>query len=169
MSGADIERSYRQCMKREVDRERQRRKSKRYGNVRNMAHICDFAAAEAAEESPSWLSDNGAGVERTTAACDGETPETRHRQTLRNARRRLKRRHPELVEVFDLIIRNGRFRKESIFQLLTAAERRLPNLETTQAWNNARLQYWRSLHKLERIFGLKTQPMEDSAAGVSEG
>ena len=143
MSGADIEKSYRQCMKREVDRERQWRKSKRHGDVRNATHICDFEAAEAAEESPSWLSDKGAGVERITAVCDGETPETRHRQTLRNARRRLKRRHPELVEVFDLIVKNGSNRKESIWAL---TQRR------GSQWAVARDRYWDHLKKISFFF-----------------
>ena len=143
MSGADIERSYRQCLKREIDRERKWRKSKRHCDVRNMVHICDFEAAEAAEESPSWLSDNGAGVERTTAACDGETPETRHRQTLRNARRRLKRWRSGLVEVFDLIVKNGPNRKESIWAL---TQRR------GSQWAVARDRYWDHLKKISFFF-----------------
>ena len=144
MSGADIERSYRQCMKREMYRERKWRMSKRYGNVRNAIHFsCDFMDAEAAEESPAWLSDNGAGVERITAVCDGETPETRHRQTLRNARRRLKRRHPELVEVFDLIVKNGSNRKESIWALTRKRHSR---------WTAARVLYWDHLKKISFFF-----------------
>ena len=42
------------------DREREWRKSKRYGEIRNMVHFFDFEAAEAAEVSPSWLSDKSA-------------------------------------------------------------------------------------------------------------
>ena len=71
MNGENVEKVYRQCHKRERDRERQWRKSKRYGNVRNVVHLVDFESAEAAEESPSWLSDNGAGVEAIISACDG--------------------------------------------------------------------------------------------------
>ncbi len=40
--------------------ERKWRKSKRYGEIRNMVHFFDFEAAEAAEVSPSWLSDKSA-------------------------------------------------------------------------------------------------------------
>ena len=175
MSGADIEKSYRQCMKREVDRERQWRKSKRHGDVRNMAHICDFEAAEAAEESPSWLSDKGAGASSTLDAVDwncfgNDDAETVYSRRLSSALKRIRRADPSLVKVFNLIVRNGRFRKESIFQLLTKSERVLPDVERTQAWNNANKLYWRSLRRLGRIFGLETNlPVGDSAAGVSEG
>ena len=111
------EKVYRRCLKQERDRERQWRKSKRKGKIRNVVHLVDFENAEAAEESPKWLSDNGAGVEAIVAACDGETGETRHQRILRNARDRLHRAHPELVEVFDLIVKNGANRKESIWTL----------------------------------------------------
>ena len=117
MNGGNVEKVYRQCQKRERDRERQWRKSKRYGDIRNVMHFCDFEEAEVAEDSPSWISDNGKGVEQIVAACDGETPETRHQRILRNARDRLRRAHPELVEVFDLVMENGENRKESIWAL----------------------------------------------------
>ena len=60
MNGADVEKAYRMSVKRERDRERKWRKSKRYGEIRNMVHFLDFEAAEAAEVSPSWLSDKSA-------------------------------------------------------------------------------------------------------------
>ena len=63
---------YRQCRKREIDRERKWRKSKRKGRFRNVIHVCDFEKAEAAEDSPSWLSDNGKGADDIYAAVDGE-------------------------------------------------------------------------------------------------
>ncbi len=71
MSGAE----YSKALKRERDRERQWRKSKRYGNIRNVMHFFDFEEAEAAEDSPSWISDNGKGVEQIIAACDGGEPQ----------------------------------------------------------------------------------------------
>ena len=172
MSGADIERSYRQCLKREIDRERLRRMSKRYGNIRNAVHICDFEAAEAAEESPSWLSDNGAGESSTLDAVDwncfgNDDAETVYLRRLRAAREKVRRCDPSLVMVFNLIVRNGRNRKESIFQLLTAEERRQPDLETTQAWNSANKLYWRSLRRLEKVFGLKRLCLRGSSEAVS--
>ena len=119
MNGANVEKVYRQCHKREVDRERKWRKSKRYGNVRNVVHLCDFENAEAAEESPSWLSDNEAGVEQIVAACDGDGGESRYTRCVKKARERLRRAHPELVEVFNLIVQNGSNRKESIWRMMS--------------------------------------------------
>ena len=117
MNGANVEKVYRLCQKRERDRERQQRKSKRKGQFRNVVHLVDFEKAEAAENSPAWLSDNGKGANDIIAHCDGETGKTRCQRILRNARDRLRRAHPELVEVFDLIMENGANRKESIWAL----------------------------------------------------
>jgi len=111
------EKVYRKCLKQERDRERQWRKSKRCDKIRNVVHLVDFEEAESLENSPAWLSENGKGVEDIVAACDGETGETRYQRILRNARDRLHRAHPELVEVFDLIVKNGANRKESIWTL----------------------------------------------------
>ena len=119
MNGANVEKVYRLCQKRERDRERQQRKSKRKGQFRNVVHLVDFEQAEAAEESPKWLSDGGKGVEDIIAACDGETDETRHMRCIKIAREKLRRAHPELVEVFNLIVKNGSNRKESIWQLMS--------------------------------------------------
>ena len=113
------EKVYRRCLKQERDREYQWRKSKRKGEIRNVVHLVDFAEAESLENSPSWLSDGGKGEEAIIAACDGETPETRYQRVLRNARRRLKRAKPHLVEVFDLVMENGANRKESICRLMS--------------------------------------------------
>ena len=128
MNGADVEKVYRQCLKREIDRERMWRKSKRCGNIRNSVHIFDFEAAEAAEESPSWISDGGKGVEDIIAACDRAVPgaepdagESHHAQCVERARKRLKRAAPRLVEVFDLIVENGSNRKESIWALMKSS------------------------------------------------
>ena len=148
MNGENVEKVYRLCQKRERDRERQWRKSKRKGCVRNVVHLCDFEKAEAAEESPSWLSDNGKGANDIIAACDGETPEallTLYARKTRNARDRLRRAHPELVEVFDLAIANGsRGRADSIWVLLL--KRRSPN------WEAAKVLYWTHLKKILFFF-----------------
>ena len=121
MNGENVEKVYRLCRKREIDRERQWRKSKRCGKIRNVVHLVDFEKAEFLDNSPKWLSDGGKGAEDIIAACDGETGETRHRRILRNARRRLKRAKPHLVEVFDLVMENGSNRKESICRLMNRA------------------------------------------------
>lgn len=147
MNGANVEKVYRLAAKRERDRERKRRMSKRYGNVRNMVHLWDFEATEAAEESPSWLSDNGAGVEAVIAACDGETGESRYGRLLRKARDHVRNKAPHLLKEFNLIIKNGSNREESIFEL---AKARLPE---RCAWAIAEKRYYRARAKLLRLFG----------------
>jgi len=121
MNGDNVEKVYRLCAKRERDREREARKTKRRGKIRSALHFCflDFEKAEALDDSPAWISDNGKGAEEIIAACDGETPEARYRRILRNARDRLRRAHPELVEVFNLIVKNGSNRKESIWTMVS--------------------------------------------------
>ena len=113
------EAEYSKALKRERDRERQWRKSKRYGNVRNVMHLFDFENAEAVEESPSWISDNGVGVEQIVAHCDGDDGESRYNRCIKNARERLRYAHPEWVEVFNLVVQNGSNRKESIWRLMS--------------------------------------------------
>ena len=61
-----------QCEKRERDRERKWRKAKKRAHLAGIVHY-DFAAAEAAENSPACLSDNGAGVEAIVRQCDSES------------------------------------------------------------------------------------------------
>ena len=112
--------AYRKALKMERDRERSARNAKKRAHLRSVVHIdVDFSEAEFREDSPPWLSDNGAGAEAIVAHCDGEDVESSFERIRRNARRRLKRAHPELVEVFDLIIENGTNRKESIWRLMS--------------------------------------------------
>ncbi len=120
MNGANLEKAYRKALKMERDRERSARNAKKRAHLKSVVHIdVDFSEAEARDDSPPWLSDNGAGVEAIVAHCDGEDVESSFERIRRNARRRLKRAHPELVEVFDLIIENGSNRKESIWTMVS--------------------------------------------------
>jgi len=106
MNGENVEKVYRKCLKLERDRERQWRKSKRYGNIRNVVHLFDFEEAEAAEESPSWISDNNAGEEQIIAACDGG--ETQSDEILPEwARKKIERNLPKIaLDVARLIVRH---------------------------------------------------------------
>ena len=70
----------------------------------------------------SLLSDGGAGAERTIARCDCEMSDpvyglSKYAQTADAARKALKEAHPELVEVFNLILRNGKRRGASIGEI----------------------------------------------------
>ena len=57
MNGENVAKVYRLCRKREIDRERKWRKSKRRRDIRNVVHLVDFEEAESRENSPAWLSD----------------------------------------------------------------------------------------------------------------
>ena len=126
------------------------------------------------EDSAADRSDAGAGVDSMLGVVDwtcfgNDDADTVYARRICSAMKRIRRNSPSLLAVFKLIVRNGRNRKESIFQLLTAAERRLPDLEQTQAWSSARLLYWRSLRRLESLFGIEaTRLRNEPAAEASE-
>lgn len=109
---------YRLSVKRERDRDYQRRKAKQAQFEASHLHL-DFDAAEAQERTPSYLSDRGAGAEAIVAHCDGggASGASRARRCVKAARERLRRAHPEFLEVFDLIMKNGTNRKESIWRM----------------------------------------------------
>ena len=144
MNGANVEKAYRMSVKRERDRERKWRKSKRYGEIRNTFHFFDFEAAEAAEVSPSWLSDKKAGKERIIAHCDGEFSPSHYARCIRKARERVRRFAPYLLDVFHLVVVNGSNREESIGTL--AARRHLDR-------DAAKLIYYRHRERLLALFG----------------
>jgi len=144
MNGADVEKAYRMSVKRERDRERKWRKSKRYGEIRNTFHFFDFEAAEAAEVSPSWLSDKKAGKERIIAHCDGEFSPSHYARCIDRARKRVRRTAPFLLEVFYLIVKNGTNRAESIGELAASRHLGLGAAETL---------YFRHRERLLMLFG----------------
>ena len=127
------------------------------------------------EDSAADRSDVGAGVDSMLGVVDwtcfgNDDADTVYARRISSAMKRIRRNSPSLLAVFKLIVRNGRNRKESIFQLLTAAERRLPDVERTLAWCRAKQYYWDALRRLERLFGLEMHRLrETSAADVPEG
>ena len=123
------------------------------------------------EDSAADRSDAGAGVDSMLGVVDwtcfgNDDADTVYARRISSAMKRIRRNSPSLLAVFKLIVRNGRNRKESIFQLLTAAERRLPDLEQTRAWGRAKQYYWDALRRLERIFGLERFRVRASSAAV---
>ena len=133
---------YLKRLKLERDRERSHRKS-RQGRFESSMLSLDRMTAEIDASKSSVFSDQGAGAEKVYAAVDGEAPETVYTRRLNVARRRLRRAHPKLMEVFNLIVRNGSNRKESICTLMMGRRRR---------WNAARQRYWRHLEKIMKFF-----------------
>jgi len=127
MNGENVEKVYRLCRKREIDRERQWRKSKRCGKIRNVVHLVDFEKAEFLENSPKWLSDGGKGVEDIVAACDAchDLSVWEFRKDL--AREKVKRTDRRLLPVLDLVLENRENRKESIWQLMKMLLRKRRN------------------------------------------
>ena len=127
------------------------------------------------EDSAADRSDAGAGVDSMLGVVDwtcfgNDDADTVYARRISSAMKRIRRNSPSLLAVFKLSVRNGRNRKESIFQLLTAAERRLPDVERTLAWCRAKQYYWDALRRLERLFGLEMHRLrETSAADVPEG
>ena len=123
------------------------------------------------EDSAADRSDAGAGVDSMLGVVDwtcfgNDDADISRRGRIRAAREKVRRVDNSLVAVFNLIVRNSHNRKESIFQLLTAAERRLPDLEQTRAWGRAKQYYWDALRRLERIFGLERFRVRASSAAI---
>jgi len=114
--GADIETEYRASLKRERDRDRSHRQTKQGEFEAAFVSLDQFPAD--AEKFESWYSDGGGGVDAIIDHCDGTTPETLYARRLKNARQRLRRNAPELLEVFNLVVKNGKNKEESIWEMV---------------------------------------------------
>ena len=96
------------------------------------------------------FSDGCAGAEKTVARCDREKTDPEeggnyYTQCENTARNALEIVHPETVEVFDLILKNGKNRKDSVTEI--AASRNLKR--TAATWR-----YWDHLKKISLFFGV---------------
>ena len=109
--------AYERALARERERERKRRATEQ-GRFESAALSLDAMPDLDTDECESWLTDGGRGAE----AIRGETPEPEEgtdtrRKRLDWAKHRIMRKAPECLETFWLVIRNGRNRKESIWQM----------------------------------------------------
>ena len=102
----------------ENKREAKHRKSKQGGFESSMVFM-DFGLAEGSEETPAWLSDGGAGARAVYAHADRYAIASERARRLKTARERLRRHNPDLLDVFNLIVKNGSNRKESIWWLMS--------------------------------------------------
>jgi len=91
----------------------------------------DNPSSESRGLDPSWLSDRGEGVvsiirQVDYALTDGKSEGTgrTRQQILAAARQRVRRNVPHCLEVFNLIIKNGSNREESICQMVQEAKKR---------------------------------------------
>ncbi len=114
-----MEEARRYCLKLERGRERSWRKT-RQGMFESAMLSFDRVVEGMGDPSRcAALSDGGAGADAIIAQIDGETPETVYNQRIRRARMRVRRHLPESLEVFNLIVKNGKNRKESICALMS--------------------------------------------------
>ena len=109
--------AYERALARERERERKRRATAQ-GRFESAALSLDAMPDLDTDECESWLTDGGCGA----AAIRGETPEPEdagdtRRKRLDRAKHRIMRKAPECLRTFWLVIRNGRNRKESIWQM----------------------------------------------------
>ena len=114
---------YRRCLAREKDRYREwaRTRQGAFETYRILHFDAEAEEAMEREHSTSWLSDGGRGAEAIRGfdevARPQDDPDTRKRRIDR-AKHLVMRKAPECLGTFWLIIRNGRNRKESIWQLM---------------------------------------------------
>ena len=66
----------------------------------------------------AMFSDAGAGAERIRGYEHGTGGRATFRSQLEAARRKIRRNAPECLEVFDLIVKNGSNREESIWEMV---------------------------------------------------
>ena len=132
---------FRKCIKRERDRARSRRESaqgKFEASHQSLDRLVDSF------EDPSKaaaFSDGGAGAETLRSFETGRNG-SYYTRRIKVARMRLSRKFPELVEVFNLVVKNGKNRRESIAELV--ARGRSPDA--------ARTLYWKHLKKISFFF-----------------
>ena len=137
-------RSY--CLKLERDRGHSRRrygKGKFQDSMLHIEHDFDFQRIENSDEDPrnAWISDRGAGAEKVRS-FDERKYGSYYTRRIKAARVLLSRKHPGLVEVFNLVVRNGKNRRESIAELVAGG--RSPDM--------ARSLYWKHLKKISFFF-----------------
>ena len=119
---AELEREYKRCLARERDRYREWAKTKQGAFETYQVLHFDAEAEEARERenSTSWLSDRGrsaAAIRRCgKIARPQDDPATRQKRIDR-AKHLVMRKAPECLQTFWLILKNGKNRKESIWQL----------------------------------------------------
>ena len=118
----ELEREYKRCLARERDRYREWAKTKQGAFETYQVLHFDAEAEEARERenSTSWLSDRGrsaAAIRRCgKIARPQDDPATRQKRIDR-AKHLVMRKAPECLQTFWLILKNGKNRKESIWQL----------------------------------------------------
>ena len=114
---SEIAKGYARCRRLEQERERKHRKytSKAASDARAVHYQKPQTCGEDDEELDFGfdLSDEGKGAE-AVRSFDERKNGSYYTRRIKVARMRLSRKHPELLEVFNLIMKNGKNRRESI-------------------------------------------------------
>ena len=128
----------------ERGRERKKRLAKRRSHLADILHFVDFEEAEFRDESPAFISDGGKAADEMARRLDGESlGKSYYARRAEEARERLAAFNERLVLVFDLVVKNGSDREESVCEL--AARDRNGKKE-------AEARYSRNLEKILKFF-----------------
>lgn len=117
MAKSEMEREYGRCLEREKDRLRSwsRTRQGRF-EVYGVLHYEEVAKGSLfREHRTSWLSDGGRGAE-DIRGCGETRDEFARRKAAAIAK--VRRKAPHLLATLRLILKNGKNRKESIWQLM---------------------------------------------------
>ena len=132
---------YAKCLKRERDRKAKRRETEQGAFEAEMLSFDRLVDSFEDSSKAAIFSDNGVGA-AAIRSSDEMGGSSFYTQRIKVARRRLARNFPELVEVFNLVVKNGKNRRESIAELAA-------NGRTEGAAN---VLYWGHLKKISFFF-----------------
>ena len=133
---------FRKCLKLERDRARSRRESAQGSFESAMLSLDQHVESFDDPGKIAMFSDGGAEAERVYS-YDESVDGSYYTRRIKAARRRLSRNCPELVEVFNLVVKNGKNRHESIAEL--ALRHHVEN-------EVAKMRYWGHLKKISFFF-----------------
>ena len=142
---SEMDRVYARCLF--LERERERKHRKYTASAASDARAVHYQKPQTYGEDDEELdfgfdlTDEGAGAE-DVRSFDERRDGSYYTRRIKVARVRLSRKHPELLEVFNLIVKNGKNRRESIAEL--AARGR-----TKEAASDL---YWKHLKKILFFF-----------------
>ena len=133
---------FRRCLKNERRREKTWRMSERGTFEAAMLSLDQHVESFDDPGKIAMFSDGGAEAERVYS-YDESVDGSYYTRRIKAARRRLSRNCPELVEVFNLVVKNGKNRHESIAEL--ALRHHVEN-------EVAKMRYWGHLKKISFFF-----------------
>ena len=134
---SEMAKAYARCLF--LERERERKHRKYTASAASDARAVHYQKPQTCDEDEDDLdfgfdlTDEGAGAE-DVRSFDERRDASFYTQRIKVARRRLARNFPELVEVFNLVVKNGKDRRESIAEL--AARGRTKEAASALYWGH---------------------------------